>query len=132
MDIPDPADFVRAAPTHVVPVAAESTPSTSTEPPAAKEQEPTTSDTAAPRYRPKLYFDPDWLAIVKTFAPYLSLRQASIPFPPPATFDTLIDESLVWVKENVGVQGMKPVDDVQIFARTAPASEEGNDNGPCM
>lgn len=85
---------------------------------------------APQRYHPTLYFDPHWLSIVKTFAPYLSLRQQQIAFPPPASFDKLISESLDWIQKNVGEAGLKKVDDVQVFARTAPATGEGREDGP--
>lgn len=90
---------------------------------------PSSPVASPPRYRPTLYFDPHWLSIVRTFAPYLSLRQTPIPFPPPASFDSLIDESLAWIKSHVGDAGMKKVDEIQLFAKTAPASGEGRDDG---
>ncbi|KAI5477801.1 RNA lariat debranching enzyme [Pseudohyphozyma bogoriensis] len=127
IDIPEPEGHVRpttltAAPVPEAPVSEESTETT----------DPSPTTPSPPRYHPTLYFDPNWLSIVRTFAPYLSLRPSPTPFPPPATFEEKISESLAWIKSNVGKDGtgLVKVEDVQTFARTAPATGEGYDDAP--
>ena len=123
VEIPTPAGFERPSP----PVA-------EAPPPSEGAGETATPDAPASppiRSTPSLSFDPHWLAVVKTFAPYLSLEVRQKEFPPVASFDQRISESLDWVKENVGKNGdgMVEVGKVQKFVRTAPATGEGNDHG---
>ncbi|KAL8277303.1 hypothetical protein RQP46_010256 [Phenoliferia psychrophenolica] len=153
IDVPVPAGYER--PTVVVepPVPAptvaddavpeteapSSLPASSTDPsdplptsstPSSLPSRPTPPSPPPTRHHPTLYFDPHWLSIVKTFSPYLSLRPQQTPFPPPATFDALIGSSLDWIRANVGEGGLKKVEDVQVFGRTAPATGDGFDDGP--
>ncbi|KAK4698926.1 lariat debranching enzyme, partial [Phenoliferia sp. Uapishka_3] len=123
--VPTSVPTADAAPTDAQTSEASTDPSTSTSTSSLPPPPP-----SPPRHHPTLYFDPHWLSIVKTFAPYLSLRPQQIAFPPPASFDRLIGESLDWVKGNVGVEGLKKVEDVQVFGRTAPATGEGRDDAP--
>ncbi|KAJ7704470.1 lariat debranching enzyme, C-terminal domain-containing protein [Mycena rosella] len=68
-------------------------------------------------HTPTLFFDPHWLAIVRAFAPFLPLTEKAVGLPPAEQHPHLIADALAWVQENVGV---KAVDDVQVFAQTAP------------
>ncbi|GEM09391.1 RNA lariat debranching enzyme [Rhodotorula toruloides] len=79
--------------------------------------------------RPKLFFDPAWLAIVRSTAPYLSLSLRPIPFPPLAELAQTIEADEKWVKENVGNDGLVEVDEVMEFVRTAPTQEDWQKNG---
>lgn len=127
IDIPTPAGFARPAPPpNPAPAPAAPTPTNADTPSDAPVDTPAPS---TPRYHPTLYFDPHWLSIVRTFAPYLSLKPSPIPFPPPSSFDSLLSTSLDWVRSNVGEKGMQKVDEVQVFGRTAPATGEGRDDG---
>ncbi|GAA6061599.1 hypothetical protein JCM10212_000907 [Sporobolomyces blumeae] len=97
----------------------------------------TSGETAAPtpmdgstepgRRKPCLYFDPDWLAIVKTTAPFLSLSHAQSRFPPLEQLSSEIERNLAWVKENVGER--KKVDDVMQFQRTALTEQDWRAQG---
>lgn len=79
--------------------------------------------------KPTLYFDPHWLAIVRALHPSLPLTyQPMTPFPP--LTDKLLDDNLAWIKANVGKDGILPVEAVQQFVKTAPASGEGDDRAP--
>lgn len=82
-----------------------------------------------PRSRPKLFYDPDWLAIVRATAPFLSLEQRSLPFPPLAELTDRIASDAAWVRENVGRDGLVEVDEVMKFVRTAPSQEEWEQSG---
>jgi lariat debranching enzyme len=83
------------------------------------------------RRRPKLFFDPHWLAIVRATAPFLSLEQRQKPFPPLAELTAQIEKDYEWVRENVGTEGdgLVEVDEVMKFLRTAPTQEEWERNG---
>lgn len=95
---------------------------------------PPPATTNDPNSRPSLHFDPHWLSITRVLAPYLSLNQSttSRPFPNPAQLSSQVDESLAWVRKNIGTQsdGMIEVSAVQTFARTAPSTDEMNHDGP--
>ncbi|GAA6049855.1 hypothetical protein JCM3770_004217 [Rhodotorula araucariae] len=81
--------------------------------------------------RPKLFFDPHWLAIVRATALYLSLTPRPTPFPPLAELTAKIEADYAWVKENVGANGdgMVEIGEVMRFARTAPTQEEWEQRG---
>ncbi|GAA5978802.1 hypothetical protein JCM10908_004492 [Rhodotorula pacifica] len=91
----------------------------------------TTPPASSPPKRPKLFFDPHWLAIVRATAPFLSLEQRQKPFPPLAELTAQIEKDYEWVKENVGTKGdgLVEVDEVMKFLRTAPTQEEWEQNG---
>ncbi|BGP53644.1 lariat debranching enzyme [Rhodotorula sphaerocarpa] len=82
-----------------------------------------------PRSRPKLFYDPDWLAIVRATAPFLSLEQRSLPFPPLAELTDRIASDAAWVRAIVGRDGLVEVDEVMKFVRTAPSQEEWEQSG---
>jgi lariat debranching enzyme len=69
---------------------------------------------------PTLFFDPHWLAVVRAFDPFMPLEAKATPLPPAEQVPAMIAEALAWVQQNVGENGMKAVDDVQVFAQTAP------------
>lgn len=79
--------------------------------------------------RPKLFFDPAWLAVVRSTAPYLSLTPRPTPFPPLAELAKTIETDEKWVKENVGKDGLVEVDEVMEFVRTAPTQDDWVKNG---
>jgi lariat debranching enzyme len=97
-----------------------------------------------PGQRPKLTYDPQWLAITRAFHPYLSLNHSQIPLPPPESLTQLVQDEvdrlkgegllvpeqtteadgmvrLVWDKGDVEIER------VQKFWPTAPA--EGQPGG---
>ncbi|KAK4048773.1 lariat debranching enzyme [Microbotryomycetes sp. JL201] len=80
--------------------------------------------------RPRLYFDPHWLAIVRAFSPYLSLDVRPKPFPDVSRHEQLVADALDWVRAHVGSNGdgKVEVDQIQQFAKTAPAPGEGYDH----
>lgn len=134
IDIPEPAGYERPIPAAdptsdnatSIPAAefeADSTESTSSLP-----SRPKTPPPATAKHSPRLFFDPNWLAIIRTFNPFLSLRPSPIAFPPKDKIDSLLEESTTWVLQNVGVDGVLCVDDVQKFGKTAPATGDGQDN----
>ena len=86
---------------------------------------------APPPRRPKLFFDPHWLAIVRATAPSLSLTPRPIPFPPLSELAQRIEADYAWVLEHVGKNGdgLVEVDEVMRFARTAPTQEEWEAQG---
>jgi hypothetical protein len=71
-------------------------------------------------HTPTLFFDPHWLAIVRAFTPFMPLEVRATPLPPAARIPGMIAEALAWVRLNIGDNGLKAVDDVQVFAQTAP------------
>ncbi|GAA6000947.1 RNA lariat debranching enzyme [Rhodotorula paludigena] len=88
-------------------------------------------DFSASRSRPKLFFDPHWLAIVRSTAPFLSLNQRPTPFPPLSELTQSIESDYKWVSENVGKggDGLVEVEEVMQFRRTAPTQEEWEAQG---
>ncbi|KAJ6544072.1 lariat debranching enzyme, C-terminal domain-containing protein [Mycena capillaripes] len=86
-------------------------------------------------HTPALFFDPHWLAIVRAFAPFMPLEVQAPPLPSAEHVPAMIAEAFAWVQENVGDNGIKAVDDVQVFAHTAPptrsfSGEEDTDVTP--
>ncbi|KAJ6516481.1 lariat debranching enzyme, C-terminal domain-containing protein [Mycena sanguinolenta] len=87
------------------------------------------------RHTPTLFFDPHWLAIVRAFAPFMPLQAKAIPLPGANQVPTLIAEAFAWVQKNIGDNGIKAIQDVQIFTQTAPptrssSGEEDTDTTP--
>jgi hypothetical protein len=76
-------------------------------------------------------FDPEWLAIVRAFNPFLSRKRAQIPFPDEATARASVTRELAWVQEHiVGPDGgERLVNDVQKFEMTAPGGPGGPQHG---
>ncbi|GAA6042229.1 hypothetical protein JCM8097_005106 [Rhodosporidiobolus ruineniae] len=95
---------------------------------------PASTDSASPSTtpsKPTLFFDPHWLAILRSTVPYLSTSFQSIPFPPLSELEAQIEQDYRWVCEHVGERGdgMKKVEDVQEFVRTAPTQGEWVEQG---
>ncbi|KAG6835406.1 hypothetical protein H0H93_001784 [Arthromyces matolae] len=84
--------------------------------------------------RPKISFDPHWLAITRAFHPYMSLNRWTLPLPDEATLRASIQNELAWVKQNLPrkLNGGWAVDECQKFVRTAhpiPPTESGRMQG---
>ena len=134
IDIPEPAGYERPIPAST-PSTSDATPVVTTDPVAeptpsasALPPRPPSPPPAAPKHIPKLYFDSNWLAIIRTFNPFLSLRPSPISLPPKEKVDSLLKESIAWVEQNIGVGGLLGVNEVQKFGKTAPATGDGQDN----
>ncbi|KAK7061209.1 RNA lariat debranching enzyme [Favolaschia claudopus] len=82
---------------------------------------PTPADRRPPNgtrsHTPELFFDPQWLAIVRAFAPFMPLEVKAPPLPSVEEANALIEEALQWVHQNIGT---KPILEVQVFSQTAP------------
>ncbi|GAA5868706.1 hypothetical protein JCM1840_004363 [Sporobolomyces johnsonii] len=90
-------------------------------PPAAPCADPCTTSSK----KPTLFFDPDWLAIVRSTAPYLSLTPQPLPFPPLSELAAQIDKDREWLAENVFKdKEALEVESVQVFKPTAPTEDE--------
>ncbi|GAA5840451.1 hypothetical protein JCM11251_006564 [Rhodosporidiobolus azoricus] len=115
-------DFLQIVDVPEAPHSLSSLPTTSSPPSEASDSSSTS---------PTLYFDPHWLSILRSTAPYLSLSRDPIPFPPLATLAEQIEKDYDWVKVNVGTKGdgLVKVEEVQTFARTAPTEEEWEQQG---
>jgi lariat debranching enzyme len=82
---------------------------------------------------PKLTFDPEWLAITRSFHPFFSTIRTQPPFPEESQAREMVKMDLDWVQRNVrnrkcdGMSGIRDVADCQAFAMTAPGpGNEGN------
>ena len=76
-----------------------------------------TLETASPA---KLTFDPQWLAVVRTFNPYMTLTQSQHgSYPEPQTAIEVVSRELEWVKQNLPEGGHQDINDVQTFTMTA-------------
>ncbi|GAA5865870.1 hypothetical protein JCM8547_005741 [Rhodosporidiobolus lusitaniae] len=75
---------------------------------------------------PTLFFDPHWLAILRSTAPYLSLTHQQTPFPPLPQLQQKVEEDYEWVLKNVGEKGdgMEKVEETQRFGKTALGQED--------
>jgi lariat debranching enzyme len=96
------------------------------------------STTHAVTCPPRLTYDPEWLAITRTFHPYLSTKLAQPPFPDESQVRQLIKKELQWVEENVGkqdsVDGLVDILLCQQFTMTAsgPGKEGENVHQQCV
>ncbi|TFK61886.1 DBR1-domain-containing protein [Pluteus cervinus] len=71
---------------------------------------------------PVFSYDPQWLAILRAFHPWLTLRRYQEPLPEKAQLRKLVEKELEWVKENVPKkigEDMR-VERCQQFSQTAP------------
>lgn len=79
--------------------------------------------------QPVLAFDPEWLAIVRAFNPYMSLAHAQLAYPDEAAARAAVQLEREWVSAHVFAgkpESVARVDDVQQFVITAPGpGEEG-------
>ncbi|KAA1475883.1 hypothetical protein DENSPDRAFT_842759 [Dentipellis sp. KUC8613] len=94
------------------------------------------SPSPTPTSPPTLAFDPDWLAITKAFAPYLSRGRRQAAFPDEAHARAAVAEARDWVVRNVPGKlavaaegGPWRVADCQVFARVAPGPGAGDGGG---
>ncbi|CAE6502956.1 unnamed protein product [Rhizoctonia solani] len=76
---------------------------------------------------PILTFDREWLAISRALHPYLSTRRQQPSLPPVWDMARIIQESQLWVDENVGEREIR---NVQEFTRTAPGPVNTNPRPP--
>ncbi|KAI0737478.1 lariat debranching enzyme, C-terminal domain-containing protein [Daedaleopsis nitida] len=78
---------------------------------------------------PVLAFDPEWLAIVRAFNPYMSLTHGQAAYPDEAAARAAVRREREWVDAHVFAakpEGVARIDDVQQFVVTAPGpGEEG-------
>ncbi|KAG8895270.1 hypothetical protein FRC00_007672, partial [Tulasnella sp. 408] len=70
---------------------------------------------------PKFTFDTEWLGIVRATNQYLSKTKRQQSLPADNVLKPLIEESIRWVKENVGEN--KDVTEVQSFSMTSPGPD---------
>ena len=69
---------------------------------------------------PRLTFDPEWLAIVRAFDPYMTLTQGQHgSYPDHRAATEAVSRELEWVKQNLPDGGRQDVNDVQTFTVTA-------------
>lgn len=69
---------------------------------------------------PKLMFDPEWLAITRAFHPFLSTNRSQPPFPPEDKAREMVAKELEYIKEKLGGDGLRDVNEIQQFVMTAP------------
>ncbi|KAF8521404.1 lariat debranching enzyme, C-terminal domain-containing protein [Hysterangium stoloniferum] len=79
---------------------------------------------------PRFTFDPEWLAISRALHPYLSTTKVQAALPKPDEARAMIASELEWVRTNVGNGGLREINDVQKFWRTAPGPGQEEPAGP--
>lgn len=75
---------------------------------------------------PKLTFDPEWLAVVRAFDPYMTLTENQHgSYPDHQAAIKAVSRELEWIKQNLLEGGRQDINDVQTFVTTAsgPTSE---------
>jgi lariat debranching enzyme len=76
-----------------------------------------TPETSSP---PRLTFDPEWLAVVRAFEPYMTLTQKQHgSYPDHQTAIEAVSRELEWVKLNLPEGGRQDINDIQTFVTTA-------------
>lgn len=79
-----------------------------------------------PLDQPILTFDPEWLAVTRAFNPYMSTAQKQLQYPDEAEARAAVARELEWVEKHVlGDQGVKRIDECQLFSVTAPGPMPG-------
>ncbi|THH29607.1 hypothetical protein EUX98_g4588 [Antrodiella citrinella] len=84
---------------------------------------------------PVISYDPEWLAITRAFNRYMSTNRPQLAYPDEATAREAVQRELEWVKAHVFTDAtgasleVKPVEDVQVFAKTAPGPGEAESTG---
>jgi len=69
---------------------------------------------------PRLMFDPEWLAVVRAFDPYLTLTKNQYgSYPDHQAAIEAVYRELEWVKQNLPEGGRQNINDVQTFVMTA-------------
>ena len=68
---------------------------------------------------PRLTFDPEWLAVVRAFDPYMTLSQNQHgSYPDHQAAIEAVSRELDWVKQNLPEGGRQDINDVQTFVIT--------------
>jgi len=81
---------------------------------------------------PRLTFDPEWLAVVRAFDPYLTLTEDQhVSYPGHQDAIEAVSRELEWVKRNLSEGGRQNINEVQTFVMTAtgPTPETQNAKG---
>jgi len=69
---------------------------------------------------PRLTFDPEWLAVIRAFDPYMTLTQNQHgSYPDHQAAIEAVSRELEWVRQNLPEGGRQDINDVQTFAITA-------------
>ena len=85
------------------------------------------------RPRPRLTYDPEWLAITRAFHPFLSTDNTQPKYPDEDAARLMITKELDWVMSNVKnksddvATGIRDIDDCQPFVKTAPGPGQEGD-----
>ena len=65
-------------------------------------------------------FDPEWLAVVRAFDPYMTLTENQYgSYPDHLAAMEAVSRDLEWVKQNLPEGGRQDINDVQTFVITA-------------
>jgi lariat debranching enzyme len=76
-----------------------------------------TPETSSP---PRLTFDPEWLAVVRAFDPYMVLTQSQHgSYPEHQAAIEAVARELEWVRQNLPEGGRQDINDIQTFVMTA-------------
>jgi len=80
--------------------------------------------------KPVLTYDPEWLAITRSFQQYFTTTRQQVTYPDENTARTRVSAELEWVGQNIvhgTVNDPLTVDNCQVFVQTAPGpGTEGN------
>ena len=69
---------------------------------------------------PRLTFDPEWLAVVRAFDPYMTLTENQHgSHPDHQAAIEAVSRELEWIKQNLLEGGRQDINDVQTFVTTA-------------
>ena len=69
---------------------------------------------------PRLTFDPEWLAVVRAFDPYMTLTENQHgSYPDHQAAIEAVSRELEWIKQNLLEGGRQDINDVQTFVTTA-------------
>ena len=69
---------------------------------------------------PRLTFDPEWLAVIRAFDPYMTLTQNQHgSYPDHQAAIEAVSRELEWVRQNLPEGGRQDISDVQTFGITA-------------
>ncbi|KAK7678998.1 hypothetical protein QCA50_017941 [Cerrena zonata] len=85
--------------------------------------------------QPILAYDPEWLAITRAFNTHMPTTRNQLSYPSEAQAREACQRELDWVKAHIFAtpqsngKGIKTIEDVQQFAKTAPAPGEPGADG---
>jgi hypothetical protein len=79
------------------------------------------SPSSSARRCPILTFDPQWLAITRSFQPYFSTSRVQSAFPGEAQAIEMVRRELDWVQQHIGT---RKIDECQTFTRIAPGPDQ--------